>query len=264
MPDMTGTTERVRSADGTEIAFEARGDGPPLILVDPALQYRGFSRLSGLVEPMSSDFTVITYDRRGRGESGDTAPYSPRREVEDLAALIEAAAGDVRLYGFSSGALLAMHAVAAGLPVERIALLEPPIQEDADPDRPNPLTTELADLIAAGRNGDAVEHFNRSIGVPEEMVDGMRQSPDWPKLEAVAPTLVYDCTISDATTEALLRSVEVPALVLDSTGSSDDLSGWAASVAAKLPNAEHRSLAGEWHTVADEVIVPVLVEFLRD
>ena len=257
-------TQRVRSSDGTEIAYETHGGGPPLILIDPALQYRGFSRLSGLVEPLSAEFTVYTYDRRGRGESGDTPPYAPEREVEDLAALIEIAGGDARLYGFSSGALLAMHAAAAGLGVRRLALLEPPIQEDADPDRPNPLTSELAELIAAGRNGDAVEHFNRSIGVPEEMVAGLRQSLDWRKLEAVAPTLVYDCTISDATTTAVLRSVEAPAFVLDSSGSSDDLSGWAASVAAKLPNAEHRSLAGEWHTVADEVLVPVLVEFLRD
>ena len=260
----TATTRRVRSADGTEIAFESRGDGPTLILVDPALQYRGFSRLSGLVEPLSAEFAVHTYDRRGRGESGDARPYSPEREVEDLAALIEAAGGEARLYGFSSGALLAIHAAAAGLPIERIALLEPPIQEDADPAHPNQLTTELAELIEAGRNGDAVEHFNRSIGVPEEMVAGMREGPDWPKLEAVAPTLVYDCMLSDATTQEVVRSAGVPALVLDSSGSSDDLSGWAASVAARLPDAEHRSLAGEWHTVADEVLAPVLVEFLRD
>jgi hypothetical protein len=121
----------------------------------------------------------------------------------------------------------------------------------------------LAELIAGGRNGDAVEHFNRSIGVPEEMVAGIRESDDWPKLEAVAPTLVYDCSISDHTTSDILRSVDVPALVLDSMGSSDDLSGWAASVARQLPNATHRSLAGEWHTVPDDVLAPVVAGFLR-
>jgi pimeloyl-ACP methyl ester carboxylesterase len=259
----TSTSQHVRSADGTEIAFESRGQGPALILIDPALQYRDFTRLAGLVQPLSSEFTVFTYDRRGRGESGDTPPYSPAKEVEDLAALVEAAGGSASLYGFSSGALLAMHAVAAGLPVERIVLLEPPIQEDADPSTPSPLTGELAELIAARRNGDAVEHFNRSIGVPEDMVAGIRESADWPKLEAVAPTLVYDCSISDHTTADILRSVEVPALVLDSMGSSDDLSGWAASVARLLPNATHRSLAGEWHTVSDDVLAPVVAEFLR-
>lgn len=260
----SATTQRVRSADGTEIAFSSAGSGPPLILIDPALQYRGFSRLSGLVEPLSSEFGVLTYDRRGRGESADTPPYSVEREVEDLTALVEAAGGSARLYGFSSGALLAMHAAAAGLPVARLGLMEPPLQEDADPARPSSLTTELAELIEAGRNGDAVEHFNRSIGVPEEMVARMRQSADWQKLEAVAPTLVYDCTISDATTPAVLGAVEAPTLVLDSSGSSEDLSGWAASVASQLPDARHRSLAGEWHTVADEVLAPVLIEFFRE
>jgi pimeloyl-ACP methyl ester carboxylesterase len=260
----TTTTERVRSADGTEIAYEVRGTGPALILVDPALQYRGFSRLSGLIPPLSDRFAVHAYDRRGRGESTDVQPYAVEREVEDLAALIEAAGGEASLYGFSSGALLAIHAAAAGLPVRRMALLEPPLQEDADPENPNRLTLELADLIEAGRNGDAVEHFNRGIGVPEEMVAGMRQTPDWPKLEEVAPTLVYDCRISDATTDEVLAAAEAPALVLDSSGSSEDLSGWAASVAAKLPTARHRSLEGEWHAVADEVLAPVLIEFLAD
>jgi pimeloyl-ACP methyl ester carboxylesterase len=248
---------RVRSADGTEIAFDRVGDGPLVILVEPALHYRAFSAFGGLVPLLASEFAVVTYDRRGRGESGDTAPYEPDREVEDLAALI----GDepAHVYGYSSGALLAMRAAAArGLPIAKLALLEPPLQDGEDP-----LTQELAELTAAGRNGDAVEHFHRSIGVPEEFVAGMRTDPSWPRMESVAPTLVYDCVISDTTTPALLENVEVPTLVLDSQGSTDDLSGWAATVARQLPNASHRSLAGEWHTVADEVLAPVLTEFFR-
>jgi pimeloyl-ACP methyl ester carboxylesterase len=258
----TRTSQSVRSADGTRIAFDREGDGPPLILVEPALHYREFSSFGGLVPLLSRDLSVYAYDRRGRGESTDTAPYSPDREVEDLEALIAEAGGPAHLYGYSSGALLAVRAAAYGLPIGRVALLEPPLQDD-DAERPDPLTRDLAELVGAGRNGDAVEHFHESIGVPAEFVDSMRSTPEWAKMEAIAHTLVYDCTISDTTTAALLRSVEISALVLDSEGSSDNLTGWAATVAAQLPHGSHRSLAGEWHSVPDEVLAPVLLEFFN-
>lgn len=252
-----GRYGRVRSADGTTIEFERSGHGPPVILVEAALHYRGFTSFGGLAPLLAEQLTVVAYDRRGRGESGDTAPYDPDREVEDLAALVEAAGGSAGVYGYSSGALLAMRAAAQGVPIERLALMEPPLQEEGDAG----FTAELAALAAEGRNGDMVERFHRAIGVPDEFVTGMRAAPEWAAMESVAPTLVYDCTISDTMTPALLQAVEEPTLVLDSLGSSDDLAGWAASVAARLPNATHRSLAGEWHTVPDETLAPVLLEF---
>jgi hypothetical protein len=110
---------------------------------------------------------------------------------------------------------------------------------------------------------DAVEHFHRSIGVPDEFLAGMRQTAEWARMEPVAATLVYDCMISDATSLDVLPSVRVPTLVLDSEGSSNDLAGWAATVAARLPDATHRSLPGDWHTVPDEVLAPVLADFFR-
>lgn len=262
MPD-TPASLSVRSTDGTRIAFDRLGDGPPLVLVEAAGHYRDFSSFGGLAPLLSRDFTVYAYDRRGRGDSTDTTPYAPEREVEDLAALIAEAGGPADVYGYSSGALLAMRAAAHGLPIGRMALLEPPLQDDGAEPPESDLTTELAELVGAGRNGDAVEHFHHSIGVPAEFVASMRSAPEWTKMESVAHTLVYDCIISDTTTSAVLRSVEVPTLVLDSMGSSDNLTGWAATVAGQLPHGSHRSLAGEWHTVRDETLAPVLVEFFH-
>jgi len=259
----TRVSHSVRSADGTRVALERVGDGPPLILVEAALHYRAFSSFGGLVPLLSRDFTVYTYDRRGRGESADTKPYSPDREVEDLEALIAEAGGSAHLYGYSSGALLAMRAAAQGLPIGRMALLEPPLREDLAAPKESDLTRELAQLVDTGRSGAAVEYFHKSIGIPDEFVDSMRSAPEWSRMESVAHTLVYDCTISDATTAAVLRAVEVPTLVLDSEGSTDNLSGWAATVARQLPRGSHQSLPGEWHSVPDEVLAPVLLEFFH-
>jgi pimeloyl-ACP methyl ester carboxylesterase len=205
------TSQSVRSVDGTLIAFDRVGDGPPLILIEAAAHDRDFSSFDDLVPLLAEDFTVYTYDRRGRGERADTAPYSPDREVEDLEALIAAAGGAAHVYGYSSGALLAMHAAAQGLPIGRLALLEPPLQDAPDP------------------SGAEMAH-----------------------------TLVSDCVLSDATTFAVLRSVAVPTLVLDST---DDLSGWAQTVAGELPDGSHRRLTGEWHGVPDETLAAALREF---
>jgi pimeloyl-ACP methyl ester carboxylesterase len=254
------SSQSARSADGAQVAYERTGEGPPLVLVEAAGHYRDLSSFDGLAPLLARHFTVYTYDRRGRGESTDTLPYAPEREVEDLDVLIEEAGGSASVYGYSSGALLAMHAAANGLPIERLALLEPPLQADDAP-RPDPFTAEMRALVGAGRNADAVEHFHRGIGVPDELIGQMRHSSSWAKLVSIAHTLVYDCLISDATTPALLRAVETPTLVLDSSGSTDDLTGWAASVASQLPRATHRSLPGQWHGVADEVLAPVLLEF---
>jgi pimeloyl-ACP methyl ester carboxylesterase len=260
---MTTThVHRVRSGDGTTIAFERLGSGPALILVEAAAHFRGFSSFDGLAPMLARDFTVYRYDRRGRGDSADTLPYAVEREVEDLAALIDDTGGSASLYGFSSGALLAMHAAAAGLAVTRLALLEPPLQDEAEQDADDGFIAELGRLVDAGRRSDAVEHFHTGIGVPAEVIEQTRETPAWTAMESVAHTLLYDCAVSIATTPRLLDSVTTPALVLDSAGSSDDLSGWAVTVAKRLPNATHVSLAGEWHGVPDDVLVPALVDFL--
>jgi pimeloyl-ACP methyl ester carboxylesterase len=254
---------RVTSSDGTSIAFEPAGAGPALIVVDAAGNYRDFRPLRAPVERLAADFTFHFYDRRGRGASTDTLPYAVEREIDDLAALIAEAGGSANVYAMSSGCLLALHAAASGLAIPRLALFEPPIEPNEAPTGESDFTTELAELVAAGRRRDAVEFFHRGIGVPEEVMAQMTP-PVWAALEAVAHTLVYDCKLSEAMSLRLVRSVTVPTLVVDSQGSSGELTGMAATVVEALRNGTHRSLAGEWHGVPDQTLAPVLTEFFHN
>jgi pimeloyl-ACP methyl ester carboxylesterase len=254
------TVETARSADGTTIAFERSGTGPPLILVDAALGFRGFGPMGLLAAELASSFTVITYDRRGRGESRDTPPYAVEREIEDLQALVEAAGGSALTYGFSSGAVLLLHAALAGIASPRLALLEPPLALDAEPDESD-LGAEIAEFVAAGRRGDAVEHFNKSIGVPEEMLAGIRDAPLWPTLEQAAHTLIYDTTITSSLPLDRVSGITTPVLILTSEGSDERLPTWGRWLCDTLPDASLRTLEGQWHGVAPEVLAPVLTEF---
>jgi pimeloyl-ACP methyl ester carboxylesterase len=214
-----------------------------------------------LAERVAAEFTVFTYDRRGRGDSTDTLPYEVRREVEDLAALINEAGGSAFVYGFSSGAVLALHAAAQDLAINGLALLEPPLPtDDQRPTEPD-LAAELTELVAAGRRGDAVEHFQKSIGVPGELVAGIREGPFWPLLEGLAPTLVYDTVITSSFPAERLSTIHTPTLVITSEASDHRLHNWAPGVADSLPNAALRTLKGEWHGIAPEDLAPVLTEF---
>jgi pimeloyl-ACP methyl ester carboxylesterase len=257
-------TASVISRDGTIIAYEKSGVGSPLILVDAAGHYRRFSSFDRLIGLLVADFTVYQYDRRGRGDSGDTPPYAPEREVEDLAGLIEEAGGSAFLYGFSSGGLLAVQAAAYGLPIRKLGLLEPPIALKDDSEEQRAFTAGLSRLLTAGRRNEAVEYYLAGIGLPAEILDDMRGSDAWTAMKAVAPTLLYDCVISQATPYELLASVTTPTLVIDSEGSSDDLTGMAATVARGMPNASQRSLPGEWHGVRDDLLARTLIEFFTD
>ena len=156
-----------QSADGTLIAYETHGDGPPLILVDGALCSRAMGPSAALAKTLAEQFTVITYDRRGRGESADAVPYAVQREIEDLAALIAATGGAAFVCGVSSGAVLALEAAAFGLPITGLALYEPPfIVDDSRPPMPADYVDQLNVFLASGRRGDAVRLFMRNVGMP--------------------------------------------------------------------------------------------------
>jgi pimeloyl-ACP methyl ester carboxylesterase len=258
------TFRTVRSSDGTAIAFERAGEGLPLILVGGALSsgVRDFPPFVELARLLEAQFTVYRFDRRGRGDSGDTQPYAIEREVDDLEALIADAGGAAAVYGFSSGAVLAVEAAARGAEITQLAVLEPPLP--AGDGAAEAELAQTAETIQAGRRGDAVASFLAGVGLPPDAVEGMRQSPEWSALEAMAHTLLYDGAITEDDSLWTERAghVSAPTLVLFSEGTSRYLADSARRAAASIPNALTRTLPGEFHDVDSETLAAELVAFL--
>ena len=260
---------KVTSKDGTEIAYDKQGMGPAVILVDGALGYRSFGSMPQLAKLLDPHFTVFTYDRRGRGESGNSMPYALERELEDIDALVEAAGGSAFVYGISSGACLALEAaMKLGPRIGKLAMYEPPYNsEEAARPAWKEYREKLAELVADDRRGDAVALFMRFVGTPADMIDGMRQAPMWPTLEGVAPTLPYDAAaIGDDRTVSVKRaaSVAVPTLVMDGGANlafMPFMHDTATALAKAIPHAQHRTLEGQTHDVNLEVLALVLLEF---
>jgi alpha-beta hydrolase superfamily lysophospholipase len=255
----------VTSKDGTVIVFDQLGNGSPVILVSGGSVDR--SSNAPLAELLAQHFTVFNYDRRGRGPSGDTAPYAVEREVEDIDAVITAAGGSACLYGSSSGAALALEATASGLAITKLALWEPPyILDDSRPRPPADTASTYTEMVSAGRRGDAVEFFMaKVVGLPPEFVAYARTQPWWPAQEALAHTLAYDATIMGdySLPTASVAAVTAPTIVIDGGASPAWMRATAQALGNLLPNAQHRTLEGQEHNVAPEVIAPVLVEFFK-
>ncbi len=261
---MTSTTiEYVTSKDGTTIAYDRLGQGPAVVLVSGGSVDR--SSNAGLAEQLAGGFTVFNYDRRGRGPSGDTQPYAIEREIEDIDAVIGAAGGTANLYGSSSGAALALLAAAAGSPVTKLALWEPPYIVDESRPRPDPDTAQIyRDLVAQDRRGDAVEYFMaKVVGMPPEFVAGARSQPWWQWTESLAHTLAYDAEIMGDYSLPVdkVRSVTVPTLVLIGAASFDFFGPTAQAIEAALPNGNVMTLEGQEHNVDPTVLAPALTEF---
>lgn len=252
----TNKTEKVISKDGTTIAFEKSGKGPALILVVGAFNDRATG--APLARFLERHFTVFNYDRRGRGESGDTAPYAIEREIEDLDALIVQAGRSARVFGYSSGATLALRAAAQGLNISELALYEPPPTGV----KAGQLAPQLTKLIAAGRRGDAVELFQtEAIGIPAAIVAQMRNAPFRPALEKMAHTLIYESMILRSLPKGLTASIQVPTLVIDGEASPEVMRHAAQSSARDLPESLYHTLKGQGHDIVPDVLGPVLVEF---
>ena len=258
-------TSTLTSADKTAIAFDRVGSGPPLILVVGAFNTRATT--GPLAAALQERFETLNYDRRGRGESGDTPPYSVEREIEDLDALIAEAGGSSAVFGYSSGANLALKAAANGSAITKLALYEPPLLiDESHPRPPADLPARLAELIAAGRRGDAVELYQtRAVGIPEDVVAQLRHAPFRPALEAIAHTLAYDATIIGSRTlpTELIASIATPTLVIDGEKSPPVMRNAARAVADALPNGRRCTLAGQTHDISPEATAAVLEDFLN-
>jgi pimeloyl-ACP methyl ester carboxylesterase len=254
------------SADGTKIAFDRMGQGPAVILVVGAFNTRPTG--APLAEALAARFTVLNYDRRGRGASGDTEPYAIEREVEDLDALIREAGGSARVFGYSSGANLALAGAASGLNITKLALYDAPFMVgDGVPRPPKDMAAQLAKLIAADRRGDAVELFQtKLVGIPEPVVAQMRNAPFRPALEAIAHTLVYDASLVGELRlpMAQLPSIKMPTLVVYGGDSPAFMGEGAKALANALPDGQVRALDGQSHDIDPAALAPVLMEFFGD
>jgi pimeloyl-ACP methyl ester carboxylesterase len=261
---MTRSFETVRSADGTRIAFERSGGGPPVVLIGGAFSDRAGA--GGLAHVLAPHFTAVVYDRRGRGDSGDSDHYAVEREIEDLTAVIESVGGRAGVLGHSSGAILALEAARAGAPISAVAAYEPPYIPEGF-DRPAAdLAARLRALIDEDRRDDAVALFQtEAIGIPEAAVEGFRQTEMWAGLVALAHTLPYDVEITgpgNVLPLQRLASISVPTLIIVGTASMPWMLPGTRAAAAAIPRARHLELAGEDHgtphTHPDVLLQPLL------
>jgi pimeloyl-ACP methyl ester carboxylesterase len=254
--------ETATSKDGTIIAFDRMGEGSPVILVSGGSTDR--SSNTPLATLLATDFTVLNYDRRGRGPSGDTPPYAVQREVEDIDAVIAAAGGSTHVYGTSSGAALALEAAASGLPITRLALWEPPFILDEASRPPADQVEQYDRMIAEDRRGDAVEYFmTKVVGMPAEFVAGARSAPWWSGTEALAHTLAYDATVMGdySLPSERAASVTVPTIVIAGGADFPFMRETAEALAKAIPNGQLRTLDGQGHDVDPTVLAPALKEF---
>jgi pimeloyl-ACP methyl ester carboxylesterase len=266
----TAADSAVVSADGTRIAFERLGEGSPVVLVPSALADRGDTR--GLARLLAQRFTVVNYDRRGRGASGDAKAYAVEREIEDIAALIAHVGGSASVFGSSSGAVLALRAAVAGAGVDRLALYEPPFSVEPGGFGPPPgFRSRIDALLSEGRRSDAVREFMTGAqGMPGFVVGLMRLMPkEWANLTAMAHTLPYDIAVMGDTQrgeplDADAWSTDARTLVLTGGRSPAGFHRAAEELAGVLDAAEHRVLPGLNHgsvMTAPKRLAPVLAEF---
>lgn len=263
----------VSSKDGTVLAFDRTGEGPPLVMVLGATATRAMVASTAEVAPaidLAKHFSVYVYDRRGRGDSGDTPPYAVEREIEDLAAIIDAAGGSAFVFGHSSGAVLALRAAGKlGDKVKKLALYEPPfIVDDSRPPLPDDYVAQLRAYIADGRPADALRYFMRvAVNIPEEVLAGAEAWPTWASSVAVAHTISYDGEIMGDTmsgnpaTLDQFATITTPTLVIDGGASPSFMHSGAETLSNILPNAQHRRLADQDHGAAPAALNPVLIEY---
>lgn len=262
----------VTSRDGTKIAYDRTGSGAALVIVNGALAHRAFDPgMAQIVDLLGRHFTVYNYDRRGRGESGDTPPFATEREVEDVQALVGETGGGALALGFSSGCAVTLDAAAVTPGISRIALYEPPFcVDDSRPPVPADYVAHLNGLIAEGRRGDALRYFmTEAANIPAEYLGGMEQDPSWEGMLQVAHTIAYDgAFVADLMQgrplpAARWAAVSAPTCVIDGGSSAAWFHSGADALADVLGSATRQTLAGQDHQVRPEVLVPALVAWFK-
>jgi pimeloyl-ACP methyl ester carboxylesterase len=255
------------SHDGTTIAYDKQGDGPAVILVDGALSVHSTGSGSELAKLLARHFTVYGFDRRGRGKSGDTLPYAVDREIDDLEALIDQAGGTSYVYGHSSGGPLAMRAaIRLGSKINKIAMYEPPYNNDPDEQESwSRYLRQLREALAEDRRGDAVALFMQFVGTPAAQIDGMRRAPFWPGMEAVAPTLAYDHIeiLGEpwSVPTRLAMRLSIPVLVMAGDTGHPFMPDTARALSQTIPQGKLRLLEGQTHVADPAVLAPILADF---
>jgi pimeloyl-ACP methyl ester carboxylesterase len=254
------------SKDGTKLAYDVYGSGPALIYITGATCFRSFEMVLRDAKVLAREFTVYNYDRRGRGDSGDTLPYAPEREVEDIAALIEAAGGTAYLYGHSSGAILALEAaMRLGNKVSKLVMYDPAYVDNlAYQQEFKQLSQGLYELLDNGKNEEAISGFLAGIGIPTDAIDWMQQSADWPTMVALAPTLAYDTMLaSDLPPIERAAQLAIPTQIIVGADSPASIHAGAQQLAEAIPGATHNTLAGQDHMPDPEALLPVIAGFLK-
>jgi pimeloyl-ACP methyl ester carboxylesterase len=258
--------QKTTSKDGTTIAYDKTGQGPVIVVVLGALN----SRKTGakLAKALAPDFTVVNYDRRGRGDSTDTAPYDTEREVEDLAAVINDVGGPVFLYGHSSGGALALTAAAKlAKQVKKLAIYEVPYSlDDAARQSAKKYAASLKKLLAGGKKGDAVALFVGHVGVTEKQIAAMKKMPMWRGLEKLAPTLAYDSQVlgeGHGLPARHLAGIKVPSLVMHGGKGAPSMRDAAQAISQAIPKAQFLTLEGQTHGVSPKALAPVLRDFFK-
>lgn len=264
-----GKTLQVTSRDGTRIAFEKWGKGPAIILVNGALSDRSSS--SELAALLAANFSVYSYDRRGRGDSTNTNPYSVKREIEDIEAVIDSAGGSAYVYGKSSGACLALQATSAlGDKIKKLALYEPPYSDAEGAAKEwREFRAKLDELLAANRRADAITLFMKFVGAPDEVLAKLKASPAWPGMVAMAPTLSFDnAVVGDdrSVPVGIAAKVKAITLVMDGGASLEPMPfmrSTADKLAKIIPSAQRRVVEGQAHDVSSKVLAPILLKFFN-
>lgn len=256
----------VISKDGTVIYYEVMGNGPVIILVDGALSFIGHRDGIPLANALADEYTVIVYDRRGRGKSTDQLPYAVEKEIEDIEALINENGAPVSLYGFSSGAVLALQAAAILRDkISTLVLLEPPFSENtaAAKNEYASFCAQLEKLVSEGKNSEAVAFFLSDM-LPPEMLESAKHLPEWKLMESVAPTLIYDCKVlgNGSVPANIAAVVDIPTLVLVGGESPEFKHAAAMELRMALPAGKMKTLYEQSTLVPPEILAPVLKEFL--